>query len=152
MDQLINSLPALLRAAGDVKEVALTAASSAWDHIAGEALRSHTMVIDLNDQRLIVAVEDKVWQRQLESMRGQLLFRLNSVLGTGTVKFIEYQVDSRAIEGRKAKTEKRAQPTNLEAIPLEVVTAAASIQNPALRRAFLGAAASSLQRRKSHRK
>jgi hypothetical protein len=55
MDQLINSMPALLRAAGDVEEVALSAARASWDHIVGEGLRNHTVVTDLKNKKLSVA-------------------------------------------------------------------------------------------------
>src|SRR6185295_175712 len=114
MDQLINSMPSLLRAAGDIKEVALSAAQASWDHIAGEGLRNHTAVVDFENKKLTVAVGDTVWQRQLEPMSAQLLFRLNSVMGTGTVRFIEYRVDATALESRVAKTKKVKPPISLE--------------------------------------
>ena len=151
MDQLINSMPSLLRAAGDVEEVALSVARASWDHIVGEGLRNQTVVTDFQNKRLTVAVGDTVWQRQLESMSAQLIFRLNSVMGTGTVRFIEYRVDATAIESRVAKTRKVEPAPRSEPLPVELVTAAASINDPKLRRAFLGAASSSLQRRKSRR-
>jgi K+-transporting ATPase c subunit len=72
-------------------------------------------------------------------------------MGTGTVKFIEYRVDAPAIENRVSKARKVEQPASSEVVPVELVTAAASINDPKLRRAFLGAASSSLQRRKSRR-
>jgi Dna[CI] antecedent, DciA len=151
MDQLINSMPALLKAAGDVKEVALSVAQTSWNHIAGEGLRNHTAVTDFQNKKLTIAVGDAVWQRQLETMSAQLLFRLNAVMGQGTVKFIEYRVDAKALEGRIAKP-KMTEPSSSSAVlPVELVTAASSIKDPKLRRAFLGAANSSLQRRKADR-
>lgn len=151
MDQLINSMPSLLRAAGDVKEVALSVARASWNHIAGETLRNHAVVADFQNKKLTIAVGDAVWQRQLEPMSAQLLFRLNAVMGTGTVKFIEYRVDPNAIEVRAAKPKSAELSNSAEVFPVELVTAAASIKDPKLRRAFLGAASGSLRRRKSHR-
>lgn len=151
MDQLINSMPALLRAAGDAREVALSVARAGWDHIAGEGLRNHTMVTDFQDKKLTVAVGDPVWQRQLESMSSQLLVKLNAVLGTGAVKFILYRVDAGALENRSPKNKQIEKAVAPDVIPVELVTAASSINDPKLRRAFLGAATSSLQRRKSRR-
>jgi len=151
MDQLINTMPALLRAAGDVKEVALSAARASWNHIAGESLRNHAVVVDFQNAKLTIAVGDVVWQRQLETMSGQLLFRLNAVMGAGTVKFIEYRVDAAAIPWRVSKTEKTAPSNSSEVIPVELVTAAAAIKDPGLRRSFLAAANGSLRRRKARR-
>ena len=39
MEQLINSLPALLRAAGNAEEVTEAAALAVWNHVAGAGLR-----------------------------------------------------------------------------------------------------------------
>ena len=150
MDQLINSLPALLQLAGDTKEIRETAAVVAWNHVAGEALRQQTALISLQQHRLIVAVTDAIWRRQLESMSGQLLFRLNSLLGQGVVTFIEFQVEPSVVqsakEGRQAEESIRPKPEREMAIPFELVSAAAAIQDSKLRKAFLGAAMSCAER------
>ena len=150
MDQLINSLPALLQVAGDTKEIRETAAVVAWNHVAGEGLRQQTAPIGLQHQRLIVAVMDVIWRRQLESMSGQLLFRLNSLLGRGVVTFIEFQVDPRAIQtvrdSRQTAENIQPKPEREMAIPFELVSAAAAIQDSKLRKAFLGAAMSCARR------
>lgn len=150
MEHLINSLPALLRAAGEVDEVAVTVAQSAWNHVAGEKLRQQTVVTHFQKQKLTVAVPDSIWQRQLESMGAQLVFRLNALLGTGSIKFIEFRVDVAALE----KLAPKIAPSNAkepEPLPVELLTAASAIQSPQLRRAFLGAASSSLQHRRLRR-
>jgi len=150
MDQLINSLPALLQVAGDTKEIRETAAVVAWNHVAGEGLRQQTAPIGVQQHRLIVAVTDAIWKRQLESMCGQLLFRLNSLLGRGVVTFIEFQVDPRAIESarkdRQAMENVRPKLKREMVIPFELVSAAASIRDSRLRKAFLGAAMSCARR------
>ena len=147
MDQLINSLPALLQAAGDTEEIRQTAAVVAWNHVAGEGLRQQTAATGLQQGRLIVAVADDIWRRQLESMSGQLLFRLNALLGQGVVTFIEFRVHPKGIPAEH----KRPAATNANAetemaIPFELVSAAAAINNSALRKAFLGAALSCTRR------
>ena len=151
MDQLINSLPALLKAAGDSQEVRDTAAVVAWNHVAGDALRQQTVAIGLRQNRLIVAVSDAIWRRQLESMSGQLLVRLHSLLGPGVVTFVEFQVDPRAIQSakdsRQATDNALSKPEREMAIPFELVSAASAINDSRLRRAFLGAAMSCARRR-----
>ena len=145
MDQLINSLPALLRAAGDTEEVRKVAAIAAWNHVAGESLRQQTQATDLQHNRLVVAVEDDIWKRQLEAMRGQLAHRLTRLLGPGVVTFIEFRVDQKAVKAARESWARPSAGTRREferPIPFELITAAAAIQDSKLRKAFLGAALS----------
>src|SRR5215208_4310967 len=93
MNQLIKSLPAVLRAAGDSHEVAEAAAIAAWKHAAGEGLKEHALPLKLEDRTLTVSVADPIWQRQLQLMRGQLLYRINTILGQPIVGAIEFVVD-----------------------------------------------------------
>ncbi|HYU98878.1 MAG TPA: hypothetical protein VE977_08640, partial [Pyrinomonadaceae bacterium] len=80
-------------------------------------------------------------------MRGQLLFRLNSVLGQALVKSIELRVDPKRIELARAKPSGTTtdQGSNYE-VPAELLSAAATIEDVDLRRAFLGAATSCVKR------
>jgi hypothetical protein len=38
-------------------------------------------------------VRDVIWQKQLHSMRGQMIFRLNNLLGQPIVGAIEFIID-----------------------------------------------------------
>jgi predicted nucleic acid-binding Zn ribbon protein len=93
MEGLIKSLPAVLRASGNAPEVAEAAAIAAWKHAAGEGLRDHAVPLGLQDRILKIAVADPIWQKQLHSMRGQMLFRVNSILGQPIVGALEFIVD-----------------------------------------------------------
>jgi predicted nucleic acid-binding Zn ribbon protein len=93
MNQLIKSLPDILRAAGDSEEVAEAAAIAAWKHAAGDGLKGHAVPLKLKDRTLTVAVADAIWQKQLHLMRGQLLFRVNTILGQPIVSAIEFVID-----------------------------------------------------------
>ena len=93
MEALIKALPAVLRASGNAPEVAEAAAIAAWKHAAGENLKEHALPLSLHDRTLKVAVRDAIWQRQLHSMRGQMLFRMNSLLGQPVVGAIEFIID-----------------------------------------------------------
>jgi hypothetical protein len=80
-------------------------------------------------------------------MRGQLLFRLNSVLGQPLVKSIEFRVDAKKIEQSRATTAKPGKGLDVSyKIPTELLNAAAGIEDADLRRAFLGAATSCVRR------
>ena len=93
MEALIKALPAVLRASGNAPEVAEAAAIAAWKHAAGEQLKDHALPISLQERTLKVAVRDAIWQKQLHSMRGQMLYRVNSLLGQPIVAAIEFIID-----------------------------------------------------------
>jgi len=94
MEGLIKTLPAVLRASGNAPEVIEAAAIAAWKHAAGENLKSHAVPLSLQDRIFKVAVADAIWQKQLHAMRGQMLFRVNSLLGQPLVGSIEFIIDS----------------------------------------------------------
>ncbi len=150
MDDLIRSLPKLLRAAGESEEVSEAAAMVAWRRVAGEGLRQHAVPFRLYRKTLTVAVADKTWARQLEAMSGQMLFRLNSLLGAALVTFIEFRVDPHTVElERKRQFKPEVDRDARERSALEhaesLTKAAAAIQDADLRRRFLLAAGSCLE-------
>jgi len=100
MEGLIKTLPAVLRASGNAPEVIEAAAIAAWTHAAGENLKDHAVPVSLQDRTLTVAVSDAIWQRQLHIMRGQMLFRVNSLLGQPLVGAIEFIIDSQLANSR----------------------------------------------------
>ncbi len=151
MDDLIRTLPKLLRAAGEAEEVLEAAAMVAWKRVAGEGLRGQAVPFRLYRKTLVVAVPDTTWQKQLEAMSGQLLFGVNSLLGQAIVTFIEFRVDPKTVraaralrppEINRAAQEQRA----LHTADGAVLAAADSIQDAELRRRFLLAAGSCLDR------
>ena len=147
MDDLIRALPKLLRAAGEAEEVAEAAAMVAWRRVAGEALRGCAVPFRLYRKTLVVAVPDTTWQKQMEAVSGQLLFRVNSMLGQALVTFIEFRVDQQTVSQERARlhiTEADRQTSERRAMacaePLHA--AAALIRDEDLRRRFLLAAGS----------
>ncbi len=146
MDNLIKTLPAILAAAAASEEVAEAACIAAWKHIVGEPLGSHAVPVQLQNKKLVVIVEDNIWQRQLEQMRGQLLLRLNSLLGQPLVKSIELRIDPKTLAKARATREGSKKERPDYKIPGELLTAAAGIEDVELRRAFLGAATSCIRR------
>ncbi len=93
VEALIKALPAVLRASGNAPEVAEAAAIAAWKHCAGEGLKDRAVPLALHDRTLRVAVADLIWQKQLHAMRGQMLFRINSLLGQPVVGNIDFIID-----------------------------------------------------------
>ncbi len=132
-----------MRAAGDSDEVAQAACFAAWNHAVGEGLRNNVVPMRLAERKLIVAVRDAIWQRQLKSMIGQLISRVNHVLGQPLLSSIELTIQPELI--RSADAERKPSREMHEA-PTELLFAARKITDPDLRRAFLGAAGSCLAR------
>lgn len=145
MNQLIKSLPQVLRASGNAPEVAEAAAIAAWKFVAGEGLKDHALPIKLDDRTLIISVSDGIWRKQLHSMRGQLLFRINSILGQPIVGALDFVIDPKVAKAREDHQTKQ-QPLDNE-VPLELWSAANAIQDKELRKSFLKTATLSLKRK-----
>ena len=144
MNQLIKSLPGVLRAAGDSTEVAEAAAIAAWKHAAGDGLKEHAVPLKLEDRTLTIAVADAIWQKQLTSMRGQLLFRVNSILGKPLVGALDFIVDSKIAKPSVEQPAQRDEVLDNE-VPLELWSAANAIHDKELRKKFLKTALLSLR-------
>jgi hypothetical protein len=156
VDDLIRTLPKLLRAAGEAEEVLEAAALVAWRRVAGEGLRTQAVPFRLYRKTLIVAVADVTWQKQLEAMSGQLLFSLNSLLGQAVVTYIEFRIDPKTIRARRAVEQTKTLPNPVEqerralrSVSGEISSAADAIHDDDLRRRFLLAAGSCIDRRES---
>jgi len=143
MNQLIKSLPGVLRAAGDSTEVAEAAAIAAWKHAAGNGLKEHAVPLKLEDRTLTIAVADAIWQKQLHSMRGQLLFRVNSILGKPLVGALDFVIDTKLAK-RTVEQHVPEEPLDNE-VPLELWSAASAIEDKELRKKFLKTALLSLR-------
>ena len=146
MNQLIKSLPQVLRAAGSSAEVAEAAAIAAWKHAAGDGLKEHAVPLRLEGRTLIIAVADRIWQKQLTSMRGQMLFRVNTILGQPLIGSLDFVIDPKVVKPR-VEQPKQNEPLDNE-VPLELWSAASSIHDKELRKSFLKTALLSLKRKR----
>jgi hypothetical protein len=144
MNQLIKSLPGVLRAAGDSTQVAEAAAIAAWKHAAGDGLKEHAVPLKLEDRTLTIAVADAIWQKQLHSMRGQLLFRVNSILGKSVVGALDFVIEPKLAKPAVERPAQRDEFLDNE-VPLELWSAASAIQDKDLRGIFLKTALLSLR-------
>lgn len=145
MNQLIKSLPQVLRASGNSSEVAEAAAIAAWKFAAGDGLKDHAVPSKLDEGTLTVFVSDAIWQKQLHLMRGALLFRVNSILGQAVVRELEFVIDSKLAKTREAQPANQG-PLDNE-VPLDLWSAANAIQDKELRKRFLRTATISLKRK-----
>ena len=155
MDELFRALPNLLKEKEfeDTEEIREAVAFAAWRRVAGESLSDHTVPFRLFNKHLIVAVADKMWKRHLETLSGQMIFKLNSALGQAVVTFIEFRIDEDTVEAERAKHRKNLMSDEQQReIALEEITpklrhSADAIKDDNLRYQFLLAAGSCLARK-----
>lgn len=67
-------------------------ARSAWSAAVGPKIALKTHAVGMVRTRLVVEVEDAVWQKQLWTLRGQILKRLEQVLGRAIVEELEFKI------------------------------------------------------------
>jgi hypothetical protein len=146
MDELIKTLPGILRSVGNAKEVVEAAAIAAWKRAAGSGLRNHAAPLRLEGKTLVVAVADAVWQKQLGAMKGQLLFRINAILGQPLVSQIDLRIDPRIAPTRPPADSKTKEEKLDTEVSLELYSAASAIKDKQLRQLFLKAVAHSMER------
>lgn len=154
MQDLFRALPKLLKEFEDTEEVREAVVFAAWRRIAGESLLEHTVPLRLYNKHLIIAVADKMWKRHLETLSGQMIFKLNSILNQPIVTFIEFRIDQETLETKRAEQrQKKLTDEELNEIALDEITpqirhSADAIADDNLRYQFLLAAGSCLVRKK----
>ena len=146
LTDLLVLVPQMLRHAGDSDEAREQAVFAAWVVAAGGPVRNITAPVRLERKTLIVAVPDTTWRAQLMSMRGQALFKRNSLLGAALVTQIDFVVNPDLIVRETADSpEVKFFAPEEEALPLRAQ--ADRIPDPEIRETFLRAAGKCLERR-----
>ena len=140
-------LPKILAGAGENAELNEIAAKIAWRRVSGEGLRDHAVPTRLQEKVLVVSVADAVWQKQLQPMSAELVFRINKLLRRNVVERIEFRIDPRTIGRVTAKH--RPSSRVHEPLPTTVVSSAAEIQDAELRERFMRAAENCIERRET---
>ena len=143
MIDITRLFPRILRANPEL------AVKLAWSRAAGEGLRRNTNPVRFTGSRLIVSVADRLWQKQLESMAAELIFRMNNLLGGATVNEIVFRIAPADLPQRQSHPNDAPRGRRATAPPTELLFAAASIADEDLRARFLRAADNLIDRRDS---
>ncbi|MBP6002852.1 MAG: DUF721 domain-containing protein [Pyrinomonadaceae bacterium] len=142
MEQLFGALPAVLQRLDPNETVTEAVVFAAWNRSAGELLRARTVPVGFHEHRLAIAVEDKTWQRHLEDLSPQMLVKLNTILGQGSVRFIEFRIDKPTLAAAREHIAAAADTSvDLSNLAPSLVDAAGAIADEELRDAFLKSAA-----------
>ena len=124
----------------------------------GKVLADNTAPIALNKKHLVIAVNSERWEKYLKDLCGQMIFKINSVLGQAVVTFIEFTVDEKAvIEEREKRGGKQFDETEVrelakKAISPKLRVQANKIKDESLRNEFLKAASISLAKKEIARR
>ena len=113
-----------------------------WAHLVGRQIAARSQVFRLYRETLIVHVPDRTWQKQLRRLEGQLLARVNRLLGQRLVTEMDFRVDgSLAAPASSAQPPPRKGPVREEAPAwdAELEDSARAIADPELRTLFLRA-------------
>ena len=111
-----------LRLPGDTittEELAL----AAWPPAVGKKIAAHTRAARMVRNRLIVEVEDRVWQRQLFGLSSFILNNLAKTLGSGAIEDLEFRIAPRRREPQRAA----------QAMPEGLLDDAAGIEDAVMR-------------------
>lgn len=140
-------LPKILARPGDNRELTVTTVKIAWSRVAGEGLRQHAKAIRLEQKTLVVAVADAVWQKQLQSMSAELIFRINNLLRANVVNVIEFKTNPAALGRGRSVSHPERNVTPAQPLPASVISSAAEIEDEELRERFMRAARNCIARR-----
>ena len=144
MKDLFSALPKLLKTIPNSSEVRRAVLFAAWRRAAGPQLNEHTEPCGIDHERLIVAVADRNWKRQLGGLAPQLIFKINAALGGAYVRYIDFVVDPVAVESGRAERGQGRIAVDVGEPSPELNESAGAIKDESLRREFLRAAAGSL--------
>ncbi len=147
MERVFGTIPAVLSGLGVNDSATEAVVFVAWRQTAGEMLSERTSAVEFFENRLVIAVEDRTWQRHLEELAPQMLAQLNGKLGQGTVKFIEFRIAPAPLADAKSKRARNVKVADLRApISPKLINAANEIADKSLRESFLNAAAAYLDK------
>jgi predicted nucleic acid-binding Zn ribbon protein len=78
-------------------------ACAAWPNAVGKRISTHTRPARLVRTKLVVEVEDRIWQRQLFALTSQILTNLIKRIGPGIVDDLEFKIVPRRREPARAQ-------------------------------------------------
>ena len=69
-----------------------TLGCKAWAAAVGKRIGRHTKAVKLERTTLIVEVEDVIWQRQLATLKRQILRKIDELIGHSIVNDLEFRI------------------------------------------------------------
>jgi predicted nucleic acid-binding Zn ribbon protein len=79
-------------------------ARAVWPVAVGKAIASHTSRLKLVRNKLVVEVEDAIWQRQLHTLSSQIISRLRTLTGSDAIAELEFRIGVPRREAQRAES------------------------------------------------
>ena len=111
-------------------------ACAAWKAAAGKKVAEHTRAVSLVRDKLVIEVEDIVWQRQLQTLSHFLLSHLAREMGEYVVKDLDFRPMPRRMRPQPAAHARR-------------LTEADLIKDPVLRGLYRESATDQMERKEA---
>ncbi|MGD9561387.1 MAG: DciA family protein [Pyrinomonadaceae bacterium] len=150
MEDIFGSFSGILKELDSDGETVQMVVFAAWKRCVDGALAENLVPHRLERNRLIVAVPNETWRRNVADLGPALASKLNTAAGAQIVRFIEFQVDALGVLEHRKRSDQpavfEADPVMMDRIAEMLRPAAVSITDTKLRETFLGAAAKSLAR------
>lgn len=107
-------------------------ARAVWPSAVGKAIACHTSRIKLVRNKLIVEVEDAIWQRQLHTLSSQIIERLRVLTGSDIIEELEFRI---GIPRRQAQRAESLTPPLFES-QMDSDDESHRIQDPVLKKVY----------------
>jgi hypothetical protein len=151
MQDILGSLPAILKELDPSGEAVEPVVFAAWKRCIDGTLAANVVPLRLEKNRLIAAVPNETWRRNVADLGPALAAKVNAAVGSTLVKFIEFQVNAAAVREHRQRSNQDDQQELERTVVVDQFVeslrpAAESIADGQLREQFLHAAASSLAR------
>lgn len=65
-----------------------------WEQALGDNLAVNSRPVAVHHGYLVVAVKDSAWMQELQFMRGEIVKKLNQVLGKGVIREVRFKLGS----------------------------------------------------------
>ena len=88
----------------------------AWKKAVGKRLAERTQALKLVRDRLVIGVDDEIWQKNLRGLRFQIMKNLEIAVGPGIVGDMEFRVLPRRIQPQRAVPDKLVAPDEADGI------------------------------------
>lgn len=150
MDAIIKLIPSIIKQANYSEELCESASFVAWRLVTGHSITQVTAPKKLIRKTLLIAVVDQTWKKELEKMSSQLLFQINTILGSPLIKGFDFYIAPTEVKPKKINKSKSLQKD----IPLDpvVLEGARKITDPSLQERFLNVAGKYLEAQKERDK
>lgn len=79
-------------------------ARAVWPAAVGKAIASHTSRLKLVRNKLVIEVEDAIWQRQLHTLSTQIIGRLRTLTGSDAIEELEFRIGVPRREAQRAES------------------------------------------------